>query len=56
MSAVLKPAVQQLTITKVKPHIGAIVTGVDLAQPIDEATRNEVLAILWSMRTEVVRV
>lgn len=39
MSAVLEPAAQQFTITKVKPHIGAIVTGIDLAQPIDESTR-----------------
>lgn len=39
MSAVLQPATQQFTITKVKPHIGAIVTGLDLARPIDAATR-----------------
>ena len=40
MSAVLeaKPA-QTIKVAKVKPHIGAIVTGLDLAQPVDEATR-----------------
>ena len=39
MSAVLQaPA---LKITKVKEHIGAIVTGIDLAKPIDAATRKK---------------
>ena len=40
MSAVLeaKPA-QTMKVAKVKPHIGAIVTGIDLAQPLDAATR-----------------
>jgi len=28
-----------MEIAKVKEHIGAIVTGIDLAHPIDEATR-----------------
>ena len=34
-------AVQEKTlqITKIKEHIGAVATGVDLTQPIDEATR-----------------
>ncbi len=32
---------QSMTITKVKPHIGAIVTGLDLAEPIDPATQQE---------------
>src|SRR5690606_33347138 len=39
MSAVMQSAAQQMQITKVKEHIGAIVTGIDLAQPVDEATR-----------------
>ena len=30
-----------LQITKIKEHIGAIATGVDLTQPIDEATRQQ---------------
>src|SRR6201996_7889005 len=30
-----------MTITKVKEHIGAIVTGIDLAQPIDAATQKD---------------
>ena len=37
-AAVRAPA-QTLQITKVKEHIGAIVTGIDLAAPIDAATR-----------------
>ncbi len=41
MSAVLQEAPQTLTITKVKEHIGAIVTGIDLAQPIDAATHKK---------------
>src|SRR5262245_63581278 len=32
---------QALKIDKVKEHIGAIVTGIDLAQPIDGATRKK---------------
>src|SRR5512143_1987480 len=42
MSAVasLSP-VQEMKIAKVKEHIGAIVTGIDLAQPIDAATRKK---------------
>jgi len=32
---------QSLKITKVKEHIGAIVTGIDLAQPVDAATRKK---------------
>src|SRR3954467_10978862 len=34
-------ASQAMTIAKVKEHIGAIVTGIDLAQPIDGATRKK---------------
>jgi len=34
-------ATQAMKITKVKEHIGAIVTGIDLAQPIDAATRKK---------------
>src|SRR5689334_17278097 len=32
---------QGMTIEKVKEHIGAIVTGIDLAQPIDAATQKK---------------
>src|SRR5580704_3236531 len=32
---------QAMKIAKVKEHIGAIVTGIDLAQPIDDATRKK---------------
>jgi len=39
MSAVLQTATQSLVVTKVKPHVGAIATGIDLARPIDAATR-----------------
>ena len=41
MSAVMQAADQTLRITKVKEHIGAILTGVDLAKPVDEATRKK---------------
>src|SRR5207237_2919937 len=32
---------QDMKITKIKEHIGAIVPGIDLAQPIDSATRKK---------------
>ena len=32
---------QSMEIAKVKEHIGAIVTGIDLAHPIDDATRKK---------------
>src|SRR5687768_500824 len=41
MSTVMQAPAQTLTITKVKQHIGAIVTGIDLAQPVDAATRKK---------------
>src|SRR4029079_15548031 len=42
MSAVAaRMATQGMRIEKVKQHIGAIVTGIDLARPIDSATRKE---------------
>jgi len=41
MSAVMQAATQNMQITKVKEHIGAIVTGLDLAQPLDAATRKK---------------
>jgi taurine dioxygenase len=41
MSAVMQSAPQTMQITKVKEHIGAIVTGIDLAKPIDAATQKK---------------
>jgi taurine dioxygenase len=42
MSAVASQApTQTMKVTKVKEHIGAIVTGMDLAQPIDTATQKK---------------
>jgi taurine dioxygenase len=41
MSAVMQAATQNMQITKVKEHIGAIVTGLDLAPPLDAATRKK---------------
>ncbi len=42
MSAVaLRIPTQAMKIEKVKEHIGAIVTGIDLAQPIDGATHKK---------------
>src|SRR5262249_5898976 len=38
MSAVMQATTQTMQITKVKEHIGAIVTGVDLARPVDGPT------------------
>jgi taurine dioxygenase len=40
MKVMEKP--QAMQITKVKEHIGAIVTGIDLAQPLDAQTRKKV--------------
>lgn len=40
-AAASRIAIPALKIEKVKEHIGAIVTGVDLAQPIDAATRKK---------------
>ena len=40
MSAVaLETPTQTMKIAKVKEHIGAIVTGIDLAHPVDDATQ-----------------
>ena len=41
MSAVMQATPSTMKITKVKDHIGAIVTGIDLAQPVVEATRKK---------------
>ena len=40
-AAALRVSTQAMKITKVKEHIGAIVTGIDLAQPLDGATRKK---------------
>src|ERR1041384_7704954 len=40
-AAALRLPTQAMKIEKVKEHIGAIVTGIDLAQPIDGATRKQ---------------
>lgn len=39
MSAVLHSPAQTMQVTKVKEHIGAIVTGLDLREPLDAATK-----------------
>ena len=40
MNIITKPqAKQSLTVTPIKPKIGAKITGIALAQPMDEATR-----------------
>ena len=41
MSAVVQEAVRTMKIAKVKEHIGAIVTGIDLSKPIDAATQKK---------------
>ena len=38
-AAAVRPPAQAIKIDKVKEHIGAIVTGIDLARPMDNATR-----------------
>src|SRR5262245_51655746 len=40
-AAVSNITAQAMKIEKVKEHIGALVTGIDLAQPIDAATRKK---------------
>jgi alpha-ketoglutarate-dependent taurine dioxygenase len=40
MNAVTEAAARPaFAVTPVKPHIGAEITGIDLTQPVDEATR-----------------
>jgi len=41
MSAVMQASAQTMKITKVKEHIGAIVTGIDLSEPVDAATQKK---------------
>src|SRR5690606_10111692 len=41
MSAVMHAAAKTMHIAKVKEHIGAIVTGIDLAKPVDAATQKQ---------------
>ena len=41
MSAVMHTPVESMKIEKVKQHIGAIVTGIDLSKPLDPATRKK---------------
>src|SRR5512134_1578473 len=41
MSAVMQAPAQSMQINKVKDHIGAIVTGIDLAKPVDAATQKK---------------
>ena len=41
MSAVMQTAASTMKITKVKEHIGAIVTGIDLSQPVDAETQKK---------------
>jgi taurine dioxygenase len=55
MSAVMQASSQTMRVTKVKEHIGAIVTGVDLAQPIDEATRKALYAAVVENVVLVIR-
>jgi taurine dioxygenase len=55
MSAVMQASLQTMQITKVKEHIGAIVTGVDLARPIDEASRKALYAAVVENVVLVIR-
>src|SRR3954452_5103158 len=48
-------ASQAMQITKVKEHIGAIVTGIDLAQPIDGATQKKLYDALVENVVLVIR-
>jgi taurine dioxygenase len=41
MSAVMQSAAAAFQISKVKEHIGAIVSGIDLSKPVDPATRKK---------------
>jgi taurine dioxygenase len=41
MSALMQAPSQAMQITKVKEHIGAIVTGIDLSRPVDSATQKK---------------
>jgi taurine dioxygenase len=46
---------QQLRITKIKDHIGAEVTGIDLRQPLDAATRQQIYDALVENVAVVIR-
>jgi taurine dioxygenase len=41
MSAVMQAAAQTMKIAKVKEHIGAIVSGIDLSEPVDATTQKK---------------
>ena len=56
MSAVATQAhAQSMQIAKVKEHIGAIVTGIDLARPVDAATQKQLYAALVENVVLVIR-
>lgn len=45
-----------MKITKVKEHIGAIATGIDLAQPIDAATVENVVLVIRGQQRRLYRI
>ena len=55
MSAVLQSAARDMQITKVKEHIGVIVTGIDLAKPIDAATKKKLYDLVIENVVLVIR-
>ena len=55
MSAVLQPAAQTMQITKVKEHIGVLVTGLDLARPLDAATKKKLYDLVVENVVLVIR-
>jgi len=55
LNAPLPSANQSMSVTKVKPNIGAIVTGIDLSRPIDEATKKALHAAVVENVVLVIR-
>lgn len=55
MSAVLQAPSQTMKVTKVKEHIGAIVTGLDLRQPLDAATKKKLYDLVIENVVLVIR-
>lgn len=55
MSAVLQSPSQTMKVTKCKEHIGAIVTGIDLREPLDAATKKKLYDLVIENVVLVIR-
>lgn len=55
MSAVLQSPSQNMKVTKCKEHIGALVTGIDLREPLDAATKKKLYDLVIENVVLVIR-